>query len=178
VLGLAELTKMTLVVFFVVWPILWLVYRWPERKALARRDWLRELSMLAARMVLAIYIVNLGYGFEGSLTPLGKFEFVSDTLRGESAPQPGQPAVGNRFADTWLGYLPVPLPKNYLLGLDLQKRDFEHYHQPSYLRGQFRDRGWWYLLSVRAGDQSPAGHLAAGHPGHHLFPLPSWERAG
>lgn len=163
VLGIAELAKMTLVVFLAIWPILWLIYRWPDRKSLRSRDWLRELGMLIIRMILAIYILNLGYGFEGSLTPLGKFQFVSATLRGDAAdgaglqPPASRPEVGNRFAQRWLGYLPVPLPKNYVLGLDLQKRDFERYHQPSYLRGRFRERGWWYYYLYALAIKVPLG---------------------
>ncbi|MBA3313809.1 MAG: hypothetical protein H0T47_11035, partial [Planctomycetaceae bacterium] len=34
--------------------------------------------------------------------------------------------------------------RQYLLGFDLQKRDFEDYGQPSYLRGEWRGHGWWY----------------------------------
>ncbi len=69
-----------------------------------------------------------------------KFTFVSETLAGEEHSGEG----GNRFAGSWLGELPVPLPKQFLLGFDLQKRDLEHYGQPSYLRGEWSDHGWWY----------------------------------
>jgi len=40
--------------------------------------------------------------------------------------------------------VPVPFPRNYLLGIDVQQRDFEDYRVPSYLRGEWRDTGWWY----------------------------------
>jgi len=52
-------------------------------------------------------------------------------------------SIGNRFAGTCLSAVPVPLPVNYLLGVDTQKSDFER-GERSYLRGQWRDRGWWY----------------------------------
>ncbi|MBI3838263.1 MAG: glycosyltransferase family 39 protein [Planctomycetia bacterium] len=154
VLGLAELAKMTLIVFFAMWPVMWLVYRWADRKTLAGRDWLRELGMLAARMLVAIYVLNFGYGFEGSLTPLGKFQFVSDTLRGNAD---AAKVVGNRFADSWLGCIPAPVPKNYLLGMDLQKVDFEHSRELSYLRGQFSPRGWWYYYLYALAIKVPLG---------------------
>jgi len=154
VLGLAELAKMTLVIFFALWPLMWLVYRLPSRKTMTRRDWTREVGMIGARMLVAVYILNLGYGFEGSLTPLSKFQFVSATLRGtDDSARP----VGNRFADSWLGYAPVPLPKNYLLGMDLQKHDFEEYHSPSYLRGQFSPQGWWYYYLYALAIKVPLG---------------------
>jgi 4-amino-4-deoxy-L-arabinose transferase-like glycosyltransferase len=197
VLGVAELAKMTLVVFLVIWPVMWLVYRWPDiwaRFKTARRggrsrfprvrfktvqgegdspillrglrkigtvpngfSWLRELAMLATRMLVALYIVNLGYAFEGTFTRLGEFQFVSATLRGEDDAAPGRPQVGNRFANSWLRHVPVPLPKNYVLGIDLQKRDFESYSQPSYLRGQFSPKGWWYYYLYALAVKVPLG---------------------
>jgi len=157
VLGVAELAKMTLVVFFVIWPLMWLVYRWPQRKTMARREWTRQFGMLVIRILVAVYILNLGYAFEGTFTPLGEFQFVSATLRGENDAAPGRPQVGNRFADSWLRHLPVPLPKNYVLGIDLQKRDFESYTQPSYLRGQFSPRGWWYYYLYALAIKVPLG---------------------
>jgi hypothetical protein len=38
----------------------------------------------------------------------------------------------------------MPLPKQFILGFDSQKRDFEDYQHESYLRGQWSDHGWWY----------------------------------
>ena len=90
-------------------------------------------------------VLNLGYGFEGSFRKLRDFQFVSDTFRGAESVSNGS---GNRFADSWLGAVPVPVPKNYLLGMDVQKRDFENIGRPSYLRGEFRDRGWWYYYRL------------------------------
>ena len=51
----------------------------------------------------------------------------------------------------------MPLPKNYVLGVDLQKRDFESYSQPSYLRGQFSPRGWWYYYLYALAVKVPLG---------------------
>jgi 4-amino-4-deoxy-L-arabinose transferase-like glycosyltransferase len=41
VLGLAELTKFTLIVFYPLWLVMWIVYRLPERRELNRlaRSW-------------------------------------------------------------------------------------------------------------------------------------------
>lgn len=144
VLGIAELAKTTLVIFYPLWPIMWLIYRWPDRRGLSKRDWLRELSMLVARTVICLYVINLGYGFEGTGTKLGDYRFVSATLGAEGDAEKAPLNGGNRFANAWVSWLPVPLPKNYVLGIDLQKQDFENYGQPSYLRGQFSPKGWWY----------------------------------
>ena len=40
--GLAQLTKTTLLVFYPLWPILWLIYRFPDRKSQPTGTWQRE----------------------------------------------------------------------------------------------------------------------------------------
>jgi hypothetical protein len=56
---------------------------------------------------------------------------------------------GNRFKGTLLGSLPIPLPANYVEGIDIQRRDFESgvYRREwaSYLGGQWKQGGWWYF---------------------------------
>lgn len=84
--------------------------------------------------------MNLGYGFDGTGTLLKEFQFVSTTLTGLK--KAGTP--GNRFHDSWLSSLPVPLPKQYVLGFDSQKKDLEDFGQKSYLCGERKDGGWWY----------------------------------
>src|SRR5690606_38144365 len=61
------------------------------------------------------------------------------------------------FADTVLGRLPVPIPKQYLLGMDVQKSDFEYYGQPSYLRGEWKHGGWWYYYLYGLAVKTPHG---------------------
>ena len=192
VLGLAELCKTTLVIFYPLWPLLWVVYRWrnpltpgpspargegrnenvARKRATAAKGedagndstitrsvmtTLREPAMLAVRMLIGIYVINLGYGFEESCTRLGDFRFVSATLGASGDAMDAPVGGGNRFADSWLGSLPVPFPKNYVLGIDLQRRDFENYGHPSYLRGAFRDKGWWYYYLYALAIKVPLG---------------------
>jgi hypothetical protein len=167
VLGLAELAKTTLVIFYPLWPMMWLLYRWQSvvltlrvrrnisRSAMATLG--REIGMLVVRTVVAIYVVNLGYGFEGSCTRLSDFRFVSATLGATGDADQAPAGGGNRFADSWLGKLPVPLPRNYVLGIDLQRKDFEDYHNLSYMRGEFRDKGWWYYYLYAMAIKVPLG---------------------
>ena len=112
------------------------------------RDWLREAGIIAVCLAIGLYILNLGYGFEDSFQQLKNFQFVSDLFTGVGPPSPSGRGRGegasNRFAKSWFGELPVPFPKNYLLGIDLQQKDFEHYGQPSYLHGLWQEHGWWY----------------------------------
>jgi hypothetical protein len=110
---------------------------------------------------IGLYILNLGYGFEGTGTRLRDFHFVSDMFTGRESQEPEEnspPSRGgarggsltNRFTTSWWGVLPVPLPKNYVLGIDIQQKDFKHYDRPSYLRGEWRDHGWWYYYLYAA----------------------------
>src|SRR5205807_9290989 len=66
VLGLAELTKATWVVLFPLWAVLWAAWRWPELRGAAWPGRLREAGQLAVVLLLGLYVINLGYGFEGS----------------------------------------------------------------------------------------------------------------
>jgi hypothetical protein len=171
VLGVAELAKTTLILFYPLWPLMWLVYRWPDQRRLTGRGWLREAGMLTVRMLVGLYVLNLGYGFEGSATRLKEFQFVSDLFTGNdpllagvgrdaadgaALNAPGRGTL-NRFVGTWLGEWPMPFPKNYLIGIDLQQRDFERYGRPSYLRGEWRDRGWWYYYLYASAIKVPLG---------------------
>lgn len=148
-LGIAELTKMTLLILYPAWILVWFASRVGMRKR--GRDvinnkagtscWGTEFSMLGLAFLVSLYVLNLGYGFEASCQSLGDFEFVSELLGGDDA---AEGESGNRFRGTTLGRLPVPLPGNYLRGFDVQRRDFEFFGRQSYLRGEFSDQGWWY----------------------------------
>lgn len=171
-LGLAELAKGTWIVLFVLWPIVWLVHRLANPKQQENGQAPIETTVpssvdnglvtkapapfrqLVVVLLTAIYLLNLGFGFEGSFTRLREYKFVSKTLSGQDHP----PAGANRFADTWVGFLPLPLPENYVRGLDVQKCDFER-GKWSYLCGEQRKGGWWYYYLFAFLVKSPIGTL-------------------
>jgi hypothetical protein len=155
VLGVAELTKTTLALFYPLWPVLWIVYRFPDRHQRKAANWLTELGMLVARMVIGIYIINMGYAFEGSFQRLGDYRFTCRALKGWQDEVSRHP-FGNRFSESWLSRLPVPLPKNYVQGIDIQKADFERGVR-SYLRGKWSERGWWYYYLYALAIKVPIG---------------------
>ena len=143
VLGVAELCKFTLLVFYPLWLAMWILYRLPDRRQMHASQWLRELLQFTVITAVSVLTINFGYCFEGSFQRLGDYQFQSQTMTADK-PLADVPAFGgNRFAGTWLGSLPVPLPKNYLQGIDTQKLDFER-GLPSYLRGEWSKHGWWY----------------------------------
>jgi hypothetical protein len=150
-LGLAELTKGTWIILFLLWPILWLVWRtWRRAHAWS---WSWSFAQLTCIALLAIWIINLGYGFEGSFKRLREYKFVSASFSGV---KDKDEITGNRFAGTVAGWIPVPLPENYVSGIDVQKRDFES-KMLSYLRGEWRQGGWWWYYVYAMLIKEPVG---------------------
>src|SRR5205823_5993430 len=62
---------------------------------------------------------------------------------------------GNRFKGSPIGWIPLPLPKPFLEGIDLQRKDFENAEgvAKTYIRGRWYDHGWWwyyfYVVAVK-----------------------------
>jgi Dolichyl-phosphate-mannose-protein mannosyltransferase len=138
-LGLAQLTKFTMLVLYAVWPFLWLVRlvlvapkaEWPSRVPLAFGHGLLVVA-------LSIVTIDAGYFFEGVGIPLGTFEFGSKALTQPRPPGMKRPAHSknelleatwqfrvNRLRESWLGKIPCPLPEHYVLGFDEQKIETE-----------------------------------------------------
>ena len=99
-LGLAELTKTTWIVLFGVWPLLWLAWLWSRRAETDGRR--REVGQMAVIIVMSVYVLNLGYGFEGSFKRLGDYTFVSRSLAAADSFVEGG-AGGNRFTGFAIG---------------------------------------------------------------------------
>ncbi len=155
-LGLAELAKTTLVLLYPLWPLAWAAWRLAPRPAGAPAGpWRREAAQLGGALGLGLVVLNAGYEFDGTLRPLGGYGFVSRALAG-----PDAGPVGNRFAGTWAAGLPVPLPQHYLLGIDIQKVDFEK-RSRSYMRGEWKEQGgWWYYYLYALAVKVPLGTWA------------------
>jgi 4-amino-4-deoxy-L-arabinose transferase-like glycosyltransferase len=139
VVALAELAKSTLVILLPVYLAWAAILGWKAGWSGAGR--IAGNGALAA--VVAWITFLAGYGFEGVFKPLGDFEFISQSLIAARRPEDPGRRLDNRFAGGPLDRLPVPVPKNYHIGIDLQKRDMEG-AMPSYLRGEWRTPGWWY----------------------------------
>jgi hypothetical protein len=173
-LGLAELTKFSLVLLFLLWPLFWLVRVIQQRDTAHLGRWLAQGAMIA---LASLFVINLGYGFEGCGTPLGRFVFYSRALTRDRVPPLPGPEYPvdpfretlklrvNRFKGTPLEAVPVPLPREYVLGFDDQKFEAEGvplraYNRsapagavsgyPVYLDGELRDGSWWdyYLRAL------------------------------
>ena len=154
VLGVALLVKLTNLYLLLLWPAFVIASR-------IRKGPRVGAGRLAAIAGISVVVLNLGYGCQGTLRPLGSLAFTSHELAGDTlsrAPGSSFDPTGNRFRDSWLGALPVPLPADYLQGLDVQRHDFQRHFQ-SYLNGEWRDGGWWYYYLAALGFKVPLGML-------------------
>jgi hypothetical protein len=160
VLGLAELTKFTLLIFYPVWLVVGITSCFGHDGDGVFRTGLHRLGKLGAMIVLSVVVINFGYCFEGSFGRLGDCRFYSHILKG-SKPTDYAYSPGNRFTDSWLGTLPVPLPDNFVRGIDMQKWDFEKSRR-SYLHGEWKSGGWWYYYLYALAVKLPVGTLLLG----------------
>lgn len=166
-LGLATLTKSTFIVFFGLWPITWLFYEQTSRRYL--RDGVPQLCFVS---VTALFILNAGYGFRGTFKPLGEYQFCSIALGGTAIQSKAieiNPAIVrgprgekvfasgvNRFSNSLLSKIRVPLPEDYLRGIDFVKMEYERKYW-SYLRGELRLGGWWHYYLYAMLVKEPEG---------------------
>jgi hypothetical protein len=152
--GLAEVTRSTWVILFALWPLLWVVWNWMR---LYHSNWparLRSAAELSVVLSLGLYILNGVYLFQGTLRPLGEYEFISTALAGFNTFD--TQISGNRFRGGLLTRLPIPFPEDYVQGIDTQKGDFDK-KIDSYLRGQWRRGGWWYYYAYALLIKVPLG---------------------
>lgn len=103
----------------------------------------------------SVLLINWCYGFDGTGTELGDFEFISQSLGGNNQ---GMGLTGNRFADSIWGRIPMPLPAEMLRGIDYLKWEFEN-GMECYLNGVWQHRGWWYFYLYAIAVKMPIGYL-------------------
>ncbi len=94
--------------------------------------------MWLAALVVSLIVLNAGYLFRGSFSTLGSYDFQSLVLKRSV----------NRFDA--LRQLPIPLPHDYVTGIDHQRQIMEQKH-PVYLDGQWSEDGFhgyyaWAML--------------------------------
>lgn len=148
VLGLLLLTRSNAILLFGFWPLAWTIWRLASPRQEIRAS--VEFAQLVLLLCVGLYILNLGYLFEGSFRRLGDYTFASGALAGTEG-------RGNRFIGTSVEDLPVPLPVDYVLGIDTIKRNFESNSKLAYLGGKFRKTGWWYYYLYGLAVKVPVG---------------------
>lgn len=161
-LGLAQGSKFTMLFLY---PSLLLIcvtfrgIRWvraDEGDCEYRPSWLRVAIVLA----LSVVVLDAIYVFDRVGRPLGSFQFKSYVLSGQPTVDAPNPPQGNQFRQTWLGQLPVPLPEDYVLGLDSQKWEEEiGFYRPAPAGGLVHG-GAWYSPLVTVAFKLPLGTIA------------------
>ncbi|MCG6157241.1 ArnT family glycosyltransferase [Rubinisphaera margarita] len=151
--GLALATKSTWIVLLGLWPALWLVWRlFRRQQENATEGHSRPpVIQLILLLLIGLNVLHLAYFYEGSFPRLGSFEFVSHSLKGNE-----EEGVGNRFRGTWLEHLPLPLPREFVAGIDVQKHDLDRPRQ-TYFRGRLHDHGFWYYYLYAIAIKVPIG---------------------
>jgi len=145
-LGLALLSKFTALLLLPIFGLLLFFGTWTAKT----KDRLKGLSAIAAReqpflkrlshstvhlgaiVLVAFFVVNLGYGFKGTFKTLGSISHESQLFE-----------TLDRFP---LNKVPIPLPAEFVQGFDKQKLDAEKGVFLNYLRGMLSNRGWWYYF--------------------------------
>ncbi len=189
-LGVALLSKFSLLLLYGLWPLLGVL------RVVLPAERARLLSPIKARLgqagvvvLLSVFVIDVGYGFESVFQTLGSFEFASRSLTRPRLPTDPRPKPTandllrpafqyriNRFQGTPLAWLPVPLPRHYLLGFDEQKLESEgiprYWFDPGrgvneddiegytvYLNGVMRRKGWWYYYIATLAVKVPEGTI-------------------
>ena len=117
-LGLSQLAKYTAVALFPLGLLALLLHDLPSIRDAYRRAgrvaigrYLRELATyVAVALIITALVINIGFLFNRTFTPLKDYQFQSGPFRSLQANLPS------------LGSLPVPVPYPYLQGLDWMLR--------------------------------------------------------
>jgi hypothetical protein len=133
-LGLALLSKFTALLLLIVYPLILFVQSLSEQLATNRsrtpdpglRTRFLHLSLIG---LIAFVVLNAGYTFQGSFSPLKDYTFTSHFLKPLNYP--------------FLKEFRVPLPFYYLTGFDNQKLK-EEAGSETMLLGEVSRTGWWY----------------------------------
>ncbi|OYW22469.1 MAG: hypothetical protein B7Z55_04585, partial [Planctomycetales bacterium 12-60-4] len=153
-LSLALLAKTSWLLLIPLWLVLTFMLK--RRATLSQVSSHTLSAQLLLLLSLAVYGIHVGYAFEGTLPRLDSLQFFSSPLAGTEALVTGSTTGGNRFRDSWLGAVRLPIPADYVRGIDLQKADFEQ-GRPSYLCGVWNMHGWWYYYLVGLAVKTPVG---------------------
>ncbi|MDR2644136.1 MAG: glycosyltransferase family 39 protein [Planctomycetaceae bacterium] len=106
ILGLAELTKFTLLIFYPLFVLMWLIYRLPEKKTLTKKDWRQQFKQIAVMFIMSVVVINMCYLFEGTGKFLGSYRFQTTLFAGCKTLKEVPSGGGNRFEKTLFAYIP------------------------------------------------------------------------
>lgn len=150
-IGLSLLTKFTSIAVVLTIPLLMWVYGPPDVGPMVRARKL-PISLWQGCLVgiVALYVLNSGYAFEGTGEQLTNLAFQSHRLKAWS--QSAESFAEHIGLQSWR----IPVPKNFVMGIDTQARDFESGYR-SYLMGEWKHGGWWYYYLIGFLVKEPIG---------------------
>ena len=114
VLGLSQLAKFTCVVLFPLALLAILGHDWFFLKLRDKKYFVKLFMYTLLAVVIAVFIINLGYLFNRTFTPFKDYQLESNGLLAIQTKLP------------WLGNIPVPTPYPFLQGLDLISLSQQH----------------------------------------------------
>jgi hypothetical protein len=97
---------------------------------------LKDIGHFFIIFIVSLLVINAGYLFSGSFTPIGDYHFLSRPFQ----------SISSLLWKTF----PVPLPYDYICGFDSQMAISEG-NNPfyiSYLMGEHSVEGWWYYFII------------------------------
>ena len=139
-LGLALLAKFTSILLLPLGLLLGLGYRFAGGRPW---NWRSAGPGLALLILVSWLTLCSGYFWHGFGTPLQAYPFQSQTWQ--------------RIAAAWPGKVPVPLPSDWIRGLDWKARD-DAVNRGGYLFGRYSKAGWrsYYLVALLVKTPVPA----------------------
>ena len=154
-LGLAQLSKFTALILY---PIFFLIFAAlilnrafcadDEEKTYGGRMLIKDGGYFILIVSISVLLINMGYLFSGTFTPLGKYMFLSEPMK--------------KLSSLCWHALPIPLPYDYLTGFDSQLA-ISAGNNPfyaGYLMGERSLTGWWYYYFIAFAVKNPVALLA------------------
>jgi hypothetical protein len=141
-LGLAQLAKFTALILYPIFLFILCILlcckprKRPGEAEPLKRHFLAYVSLFLVAILVSLIVINAGYLFSKTLVPIEQYSFQSSLLKSLSS---------SLSSD-----LPVPLPKDHVMGFDGQLALSEggtRFYE-GYLMGERSTEGWWYYYLV------------------------------
>lgn len=147
VLGLALAVKFSAVFLLLLLP--WIPAVFARHRLEAGRRLRSTLLRVALYGAAAWVVLNASMGFDGAFSPLGAWQPRSQAFKS--------------FAERLPSWTPLPVPRDYLGGVDALQHDLEAGNYRAYLAGDWSDQGWsrYYLVAFAVKESELVVVLAA-----------------
>lgn len=136
-LGLAQLTKYTAVLLVPILVIQWFILRYKNSDIKYDTPKKTVLVRWGVLLLMSGFVLNAGYLFQHTFEPINEYQFQSSELKTLNQ----LPAV--------LQKIPLPIPRDYLMGFDLQRFIMQQSH-PTYLNFEWALHGFrsYYIYAL------------------------------